>query len=72
MLLDGAYTDEAVLAAVLGESVGGEVRKVAVHKVDLVNDTTLVDVRWRSAERAPLPEALSRSASSVAPTAVGA
>jgi hypothetical protein len=71
VLLDGAHTDEAVLAAVLGDIVGGEVRKVAVHKVDLVNDTTLVDVRWRNAERESLPESLPRT-SSLERTTVGA
>jgi hypothetical protein len=48
LLLDGAYADESTLVAALGAVVGGEVKRVLVHKVDLVNDTTLVDVRWRS------------------------
>ncbi|GHJ60250.1 DUF4956 domain-containing protein [Nocardioides sp. OK12] len=69
VLLDGAYTDEATLRAVLGSTVGGEVRKVAVHKVDLVNDTTLVDVRWSSVRPAADPV---RSEATLGRTAVDA
>ena len=47
LVLDGAYTDETQLVAVLANLLGGEVSKVLVQKVDLVNDTTVVDVRWR-------------------------
>ncbi len=47
LLLDGAYPDEAGLRAAVVAAVGGEVKRTLVHKVDLVNDTTLVDVRWR-------------------------
>lgn len=46
MLLDGAYADHAALAAALERVVPGTVRRTVVHRVDLVNDTTLVDVRW--------------------------
>ncbi|QYJ03350.1 DUF4956 domain-containing protein [Nocardioides panacisoli] len=46
VLLDGAYADRASLAAALAEVVPGEVRRTVVQRVDLVNDTTLVDVRW--------------------------
>ncbi len=48
MLLEGAYTHEPTLIAALESVVGGHVHKVLVQKVDLVNDTTLVDVRWSS------------------------
>ncbi|WP_323794096.1 DUF4956 domain-containing protein [Nocardioides sp.] len=47
LVLDGAYTDETLLTAVVEEQLGGEVTKVVVQKIDLVNDTTVVDVRWR-------------------------
>lgn len=56
LVLDGAYTDETLLSAVLEEQLGGEVTKVVVQKVDLVNDTTVVDVRWRRVVTASSPE----------------
>lgn len=43
--LDVAYTDEAALFARLEDTFGTRVHRVSVRKVDLVNDTTLVDVR---------------------------
>lgn len=46
VLVDGAYTRQRELVAALEAAVGGTVRKVVVSRVDLVNDTTLVDVRW--------------------------
>lgn len=53
VLLDGAYTDSTELTSALKNVVGGEVKRVSVHRVDLVNDTTLVDVRWnRTGDRA--------------------
>jgi hypothetical protein len=45
--LDRAYPDEQQLRANLGELLGAEVLRVNVLKVDLVNDTTLADVRYR-------------------------
>lgn len=47
LLLDGAYTDQRELLAALEQVVHGEVKRALVHRVDLVNDTTLVDVRFR-------------------------
>lgn len=47
LLLDGAYTDQRELLAALELVVRGEVKRALVHRVDLVNDTTLVDVRFR-------------------------
>ncbi len=47
--LDAAYTDEATLTARLEDLLGGEVVKLKVKRVDLVNDTTSVDVRYRLA-----------------------
>jgi hypothetical protein len=46
ILLDGAFTDDAELVQALERTVTGSVRKYVVARVDLVNDTTLVDVRW--------------------------
>lgn len=51
--LDRAVTDEAELRAELAERLGGRVTSVTVQELDLVNDTTLVDVRYSvGAERA--------------------
>lgn len=45
--LDAAFTDEALLIARLESLLGAQVLRVKVKKVDLVNDTTSVDVRFR-------------------------
>ena len=45
--LDVAYTDENLLITRLETLLGAEVLKLNVKKVDLVNDTTSVDVRFR-------------------------
>ena len=45
--LDRAVSDEAELRAELGERLGGTVTALTVQELDLVNDTTLVDVRFR-------------------------
>ena len=47
--LDAAVTDEAELVARLETLLGGKVRKLRVKRVDLVNDTTVVDVRYEVA-----------------------
>ena len=47
VLLDRAHPREAALRAHLEQLVEGRVVAVRVIKLDLVNDTTLVDVRWR-------------------------
>ena len=49
MLLDRAFTDEAALRQHLESMLGGTVRSVSVRKVDLVHDTTSVDVRYELA-----------------------
>ncbi|QKJ18871.1 DUF4956 domain-containing protein [Microbacterium hominis] len=51
--LDRAITDENELRAELEERLGATVTSLTVQDLDLVNDTTLVDVRFR-AERAPV------------------
>ena len=60
--LDSAYTDETALVMRLEALLNAKVHKVKVRKVDLVNDTTSVDVRyalpranggWRSSATAP-------------------
>ncbi|ROT32772.1 DUF4956 domain-containing protein [Micromonospora sp. HM5-17] len=46
MLLDQAITDHLTLVAHLEQLLGARVHAAAVQRVDLVNDTTLVDVRY--------------------------
>lgn len=47
MTLDHAYTDEAELTERLGALLGATIVRVKVKKVDLVNDTTVVDVCFK-------------------------
>jgi hypothetical protein len=44
--LDAAYTDETELMARLETLLGGRVRRMKVRRLNLVNDTTVVDVRY--------------------------
>lgn len=55
MTLDRAFTDERELRTHLATLLGATVHRVNVTKVDLVNDTTVVDVRYQvpSAGREP-------------------
>ena len=54
--LDRAYPDRAQLAAALERLLGAEVRHLVVLQLDLVMDTTMVDVRYKvpRTARAPL------------------
>lgn len=45
--LDTAHTDEGVLRSELEQLLSSHVTRMKVKKVDLVNDTTTVDVRYR-------------------------
>lgn len=45
--LDAAYTDETALANRLEDLLQGQVLRLKVKRVDLVTDTTVVDVRYR-------------------------
>jgi tRNA (Thr-GGU) A37 N-methylase len=47
MTLDRAWTDEAAVVAYLEELLDARVRHLTVRRVDLVNETTIVDVRYR-------------------------
>ena len=47
IVLDHAITNETALIAHLEHTLGGQVRSVEVQRLDLVNDTTTVDVRFR-------------------------
>jgi hypothetical protein len=44
--LDRAFTDERELGAHLEQLLGAKVHRITVRRVDLVNDTTDVDVRF--------------------------
>lgn len=46
IVLDRAVTDETALTAHLESLLGGRVRSVEVQRLDLVNDTALVDVSY--------------------------
>jgi hypothetical protein len=48
--LDAAYTDEAALVRRLEHMLGARVHHVAVRRIDLVNDTTSVEVRFQVLE----------------------
>jgi hypothetical protein len=45
--LDAAYTDERALVARLEQMLGARVHRTRVRRVDLVNDTTNVEVRYQ-------------------------
>jgi hypothetical protein len=47
IVLDRAYTDESRLSAALEAMLGGRVHRVTVLNLDMVNDTTTVDVRYQ-------------------------
>jgi len=47
--LDRAIVDDAELVAHLEQLLGGRVRQASVVEVDLIDDATLVDVRWTPA-----------------------
>ncbi|MDO5063581.1 MAG: DUF4956 domain-containing protein [Actinomyces bowdenii] len=47
ILLDRALSDETALIAHLERTLGGQVRSLEVQRLDLVNDTTQVDVRFQ-------------------------
>lgn len=45
--LDTAYTDESALRTHLANLLGARIHRVTIRKVDLVNDTTNVEVRYQ-------------------------
>ncbi|GAA1294602.1 DUF4956 domain-containing protein [Brachybacterium alimentarium] len=51
IILDRAIADPAELRAHLAELLDAEIRAVSVSRLDLVNDTTVVDVRFRRPEK---------------------
>ena len=71
ILLDRAFADESALRSHLESLLGAQVRSLVVQRLDLVNDVTLVDVRYKVlARRAGSAAVQSHSASSAA-TAAG-
>ena len=48
MVLDAALPDQTALVAHLEHTLGARVYSATVQRVDLVNDTTIVDVRYRT------------------------
>jgi hypothetical protein len=54
LTLDRAFTDETALVAHLTELLGARIRHVRVEKLDLVHDTTVVEVRYQLPKRAGL------------------
>jgi len=48
MRLDTAYTDEAALRTDLETMLSGKIRRLQIQRVDLVNNSTVVDVRYTS------------------------
>lgn len=69
--LDQAFTDEVALTQHLEGMLGGRVHRVHVRRVDLVNDTTVVDVRYElgasPAGGAGTPNAVAARPTTVAP-----
>ena len=65
MVLDSAITDQIALVARLEQVLGARVHAVSIQRVDLVNDTTMVDVRYSHRTK------LSTSATAVAASGSG-
>ena len=53
IVLDHAITSETALIAHLERTLGGQVRSVEIQRLDLVDDTTTVDVRFRVPRHTP-------------------
>lgn len=58
IVLDRAFTDEPALTAHLEQLLGGRVKQVQVKSLDLVNDTTVVDVRYTVPDARPAAPAV--------------
>jgi hypothetical protein len=60
VVVDRAVTDHGELVAHLEHLLGGRVHSASVERLDLANDTTWVEVRYRTdvAPSRPLPDAL--------------
>jgi hypothetical protein len=60
LVLDSAVTDEVALVAKLEQLLGARVHRVAVERVDLVTETTIVEVRYSYGQPAELPVGVAR------------
>ena len=69
IVLDHAITNETALIAHLERTLGGQVRSVEVQRLDLVNDTTTVDVRFRVPRHTPAELEIATAFDDVAPAA---
>ena len=67
IVLDHAITNETALIAHLERTLGGQVRSVEVQRLDLVNDTTIVDVRFRVPRHTPAELELATAPDDVVP-----
>ena len=56
LVLDHAHADQTSLVAALEQRLGGRVLSAQTLRLDLVNDTTTVDVRFRTVAAAARPE----------------
>ncbi|WP_434056307.1 DUF4956 domain-containing protein [Georgenia wangjunii] len=77
VLLDRAVARQDELTARLEELLGGRVHSTTVQRLDLVNDSTLVDVRYSADGRAPrrrrwAPQSSGAAVSGSGPTPSGA
>jgi hypothetical protein len=54
--LDKAYTNESTLRLRLEQLLDAKVHRVTVRKIDLVNDTTIVDVQYRQSAGGETPD----------------
>ncbi|PSL37690.1 uncharacterized protein DUF4956 [Labedella gwakjiensis] len=68
--LDRAFTSEDELGRHLGNILDARIRSVQVRHLDLVNDTTLVDVRFQPNPAPPAPAGSSRGIPAGHPEAV--
>ena len=62
IVLDSAVTDQVTLVAQLEQLLGARVHTTTVQRLDLVNETTLVDVRYSVRGRGDAPLAAGRPA----------
>ena len=69
IVLDHAITNETALIAHLERTLGGQVRSVEVQRLDLVDDTTTVDVRFRLPRHTPAELEIATAFDDVAPAA---
>jgi hypothetical protein len=56
VVLDSAVTDEIELVARLEQLLGAKVHSARPQRIDLINDSTVVDVRYARSSRAPARE----------------